>query len=160
MTTRSICSSIFCIVWLLLLLPRSGLADMAAAAEAYDQGRYIEAARHWQSHAKAGETVAQMGLAQLYQHGLGVEANPGLAVYWYRRAARNGDPVGQLTLGDLLRDGFAGPPNHPAAWAWFRLAGHHTAQGDRARQQLETQMSAQDRTAAELIYRNLLAELP
>lgn len=159
MSTRSICSSIFCITWLLLAPSRPGLADMAAAAEAYDQGRYTEAARHWHTHAEAGDVIAQMGMGQLYQHGLGMAANPEMALHWYHRAARQGDAVAQLTLGDLLRDGFNGAPDPVSAWAWYRLAADRVTSGDQSRIQLEARMDASQRQAAQNLYLKLAAEL-
>ena len=72
--------------------------------------------------AEAGNTEAQVGLAEIYAIGAGVEQNLREAEKWYRRAAEAGHPEAQLALGNLC----AGAPQerraHSDAVIWYRRA--------------------------------------
>jgi hypothetical protein len=64
--------------------------------------------------ALAGDAYAQLNLGAVYDNGLGVGADPVLALYWYRAAADQGVPEAQFNLGHLLVT--HGEPGEGARW--------------------------------------------
>lgn len=97
-------------------------ARFAEGLAAYDAGDYRTSFEAWQPLAEAGDVEAQVALAGLYLGGLGVAADAGQALGWYRRAAAAGDAIAQLNLGDLHLRGLGVPRDPVRAYAWFSLA--------------------------------------
>ena len=97
-------------------------ARFAEGLAAYDAGDYRTSFEAWRPLAEAGDVEAQVALAALYLGGLGVPADAGLAVSWYRRAAAAGDAVAQLNLGDFHLRGVGVQRDPVRAYAWFSLA--------------------------------------
>jgi hypothetical protein len=113
----------YCLVLLLMLLgPAPALADLAAGLAAYDAGDYVQARTEWQPLARAGDPEAQIALAELYIHGLGVVRDAARGVYWYRQAACRGAVVARLNLGDLYDRGLGVTRDRIKAYAWLELA--------------------------------------
>ena len=57
--------------------------------QAYDAGDQAAAFAIWLPLAKAGDLAAQRNVAHLLRKGLGVEADPTRALFFYERAARS-----------------------------------------------------------------------
>jgi len=77
--------------------------------------RYLEAAQ-------AGNAMAQIYIALMYEHGDGVAQSDAQAVSWYRRAALQGRPYAMLQLGMHLRAGKGVAWGEAEAMAWFKKA--------------------------------------
>ena len=99
-----------------------GATDFAVGLEAYDGGRYEEAAAAWKRAAAAGDLQAMNALANLYMMGEGVPPDPATAAEWYEQSARLGDPVGQVNLGDMTSRGVGVRRDPVVAYMWLGLA--------------------------------------
>jgi TPR repeat protein len=58
------------------------------------------------------------------------QPDPGAAVKWYKKAAKNGSPAGQAALGEAYRLGLGVQQNDVSAYMWYTLAaeqGSHAA---------------------------------
>jgi TPR repeat protein len=77
--------------------------------------------------AAKGDSAAQVVLGRLYEQGLGVRPDIGLALEHYSAAAVNGSADAQIALGRLAYEGGGVYPDYERAAGWFRLA---AAQGD------------------------------
>ena len=55
-----------------------------------EKPNYEEAARLYRLSANLGFAGAQNNLGDCYEHGIGLEKNYAMAVYWYTRAAERG----------------------------------------------------------------------
>jgi TPR repeat protein len=80
-----------------------------------------EAARLWRA-AALGNARAQTQLGYMYQQGLGVPQDYGLAAKWYHLAAEQGEPHAQHLLGLLFDKGFGVPIDFTEAYKWLNLA--------------------------------------
>lgn len=126
----------------------------AEGLAAYDAGDFETVIEAWQPLAEAGHLEAQVSLAEVYLSGLGVAADPVLAVAWYRRAAESGDPVAQLNLGDLYARGLGAARDPVEAFAWLDLAAQQgkrwaAARRDEIAPQLDAAQRAEARTRIE-----------
>jgi hypothetical protein len=72
--------------------------------------------------AEAGDTAAQIHLANLYLNGYDVQQNTDEALKWYQEAARHGDIGAQASLGALYYNGDHLKQNYKEAMKWFRMA--------------------------------------
>ena len=106
----------------LLLLPLVGLADFESAVRAYKSQDYHQAFEGFASLAAAGDARSQTILAIMYKYGEGVPENPGMAGYWYRKAAEQGYPPAQYNLGAMLADGRGVEPDPIEAKVWLQKA--------------------------------------
>ena len=86
---------------------------------------FEERAKRFQRLAEAGDPIAQLGLAALYEAGLGLPKNLEEAVRWLRQAAENGLPFAQNRLGLLYDSGYGVPSNRAEAVHWYRRAAGH-----------------------------------
>ena len=77
--------------------------------------------------AAKGDSAAQVVLGRIYEQGLGVRPDIGLALELYSAAAAAGSADAQLELGRLAYEGGGVYPDYERAAGWFRLA---AAQGD------------------------------
>ena len=98
-------------------------ADFAEGVAANDGGDYEVAIKEFTAAAMAGETQAQVALANLYHFGEGVALNRVTAANWYRAAAHQGDAVAQANLGQFYAEGLGVVRNDTAAYAWWMRAG-------------------------------------
>ena len=97
-------------------------APFAAAAQAYDGGRYAEASDGWRALADTGDVRAQVAVAGMYRYGEGRPVDLAAAAHWYKIAAEAGNAIAQLNYAEMLRDGLGIPRNRAAAWRWFDRA--------------------------------------
>lgn len=99
-----------------------GLTLAALAAEDPVKARTLAAPL-----AAKGDSAAQVVLGRIYEQGLGVRPDIGLALEHYSAAAVNGSADAQIALGRLAYEGGGVYPDYERAAGWFRLA---AAQGD------------------------------
>ena len=69
-----------------------------------------------------GSTSEQYRLAETYRTGPGDLRDPGLARFWYRKAAEQGHIASQFELGMLYVHGDGVPQSYHRAAEWLRLA--------------------------------------
>jgi hypothetical protein len=79
----------------------------------------IEKSLEWNSFQQQ-IAEAQYKLGELYDYGIGVDANTSEAVAWYRRAAENGHLKAQDSLGTYLYVGRGCEQNYFEAIKWLR----------------------------------------
>jgi len=93
------------------------------------QRLYQIAASEFDVYAQKGNADAQYKLAGMYQQGLGMKANMGLALKWMEKSALQGHVLAQLSLGRIYAEGMDVPRNIRQARYWLNLA---AAQGEQA----------------------------
>jgi hypothetical protein len=113
---------------LLLALP----ADARAQSNVRDQlnrakgalhaGEFAKARAGFERLAQAGNPDAQFYLGRMAAQGLGVAADAGAAVSWYRLAAEQGHTEAQAVLGSHYFRGHGVTQSYPEAARWSRLA--------------------------------------
>jgi TPR repeat protein/uncharacterized caspase-like protein len=87
----------------------------------YDQTNYRTALKIWLSRAKTGDREAQTNVGEIYEKGLGIAPDYGLAAQWYRKAADQGYTRAQINLGHLYELGLGVPKDMAAAIRWYRM---------------------------------------
>lgn len=88
-----------------------------------DQASYATALEVWHPKAKGGDAEAQFYLGQIYERGLGTEADYESAGLWYRRAAEQDHTPSQVALGYLYEQGLGVEADDEEALRWYRRAG-------------------------------------
>lgn len=86
-----------------------------------DKGQFIEAARIAEAEAERGDPVAHAWLGRFYEAGEGVSADPRVAAYHYRVAAKEGNNYARWRLGVMIDTGTAEGSLEEAV-AMFRAA--------------------------------------
>ena len=111
------------------LTPRRPIKTSASDCEirggeyvAYDRSNYATALRVWLPQAQAGDPMAQTYVGEIYERGLGLEPDYGLAIQWYRKAAEQGYSRAQINLGSLYEQGLGVPKDPVTALNWYRKA--------------------------------------
>jgi TPR repeat protein len=102
------------------LEPNNARAQEMAALIYLNLKRYEEAFDATLKSAELGEPTAMYSLVNMYERGLGVEANPDKAVHWAIRAAEHGHLGAMALLEEIYRTGRLGRAVDPAradAWA-------------------------------------------
>jgi hypothetical protein len=82
------------------------------AGESFQAGDHATAAKIVTKAAEAGNAVAQLRLALLYDQGDGVPRSVTTAMQWYLRAAAQGEPESQVQLGIAYEAGHYGFPEN------------------------------------------------
>jgi len=94
-----------------------------AGVEAYDEGNFAAAYHIWLPLAQNDNMSAQRNVAHLLRRGMGIEADPERAVYFYRRASENGLVSAMVNLSSMLRAGQGvGEPEYREAAQWLYIA--------------------------------------
>jgi hypothetical protein len=101
-------------------LPGADLYDQAGAL--FKAGDHAGAARIVARAAEAGNAVAQLRLALLYDRGDGVPKSARTAHAWYRRAAAQGEPESLNQVGLFLELGEGGVENWDLAARYFQAS--------------------------------------
>lgn len=106
--------------------------DYTAGLKAYDRGAFEEAVRILQPLAEGGDARAQYGMGKIYETGGGrVSADPGKAVSWYGKAAKQGVAAAQNNLALMYAEGRGVAQNKEQAlvlWETAARGGHPQAQ--------------------------------
>jgi TPR repeat protein len=85
-------------------------------------GNYEEAVRWFKLAAEQEYPLAQLQLALMYLHGLGVEKDEAFGQQLLRKASQSGDASAQFELGNFQAKGYLGTPDLTAAAEWYKLA--------------------------------------
>lgn len=100
----------------------------------YNQGDYFRALSELKPEAEAGNAIAQVYVAGIYQYGLVSAINYAEAFRWYELAARQDNVDGQIGLGVLYSLGQGVEKDQVEAYKWLRIAADRLPQGsDRSR---------------------------
>ncbi|MCR9279536.1 MAG: caspase family protein [Pseudomonadaceae bacterium] len=89
---------------------------------AFDRADYRTALTVWMAAAEAGDPEAQTNVGEIFEKGLGGEANPQAALIWYQRAADQGYSRAQFNLGTLFELGKGVDKDPIVALNWYRRA--------------------------------------
>jgi len=89
---------------------------------AYDRANYATALKVWLPQAQEGDADAQNYVGEIYEKGLGIEADYVIAASWYRKAAEQGNSRAQINLGYLYESGLGVPRDLTVAMNWYRRA--------------------------------------
>lgn len=105
------------------------LAQQTTRAAAQETQREVESTvvKSWLESANAGNPLAQVVVASLYENGTGVPRDLTIAADWYKRAAEKGYHRAQHHLGRMYHFGLGVPEDQATAARWLRRAGD---QGD------------------------------
>lgn len=74
------------------------------AHQKWDSGQFRSAFRLMLSAAKLGDSGAMLNLGYFYDLGIGVKANRGSAMLWYKRALHRGFATAANSIGTIYRD--------------------------------------------------------
>lgn len=72
---------------------------------AYDEANFATVAKVWQQQAEGGDAKAQNYMGELFERGVGGQADYKSAAMWYEKAAAQGFSSAQLNLGRLYEQG-------------------------------------------------------
>ncbi len=89
---------------------------------AYDRANLASALKIWLPLAQQGDPEAQINVGEIYEKGLGAQADPRLAAEWYRKAAETGHSRAQINLGYLYEKGLGVEKDLTTALNWYRKA--------------------------------------
>ncbi|MDO6460437.1 caspase family protein [Granulosicoccaceae sp. 1_MG-2023] len=111
------------------LTPRRPIKTTASDCEirggeyvAFDRSNYATALKIWLPQAKEGDAAAQTYVGEIYEKGLGIQADYQIAAEWYRRAAEQGYSRAQINLGFLYESGLGVERDLTTAMNWYRQA--------------------------------------
>ena len=88
----------------------------------YKMGQYEEAREIWMGLADKNNTTAFINLANLYEHGQGVDRNLSTSIAWLEKAAVLGDSRGQFQLGMAYEKGLGVKKDLHEAAKWLEKA--------------------------------------
>ncbi len=111
------------------LTPRRPVKSTAAQCEirggeytAYDRANYATALKIWLPKAQEGDAAAQTYVGEIYEKGLGIQADYQLASMWYQKAAAQNYSRAMINLGYLHESGLGVPIDLTQAMNWYRKA--------------------------------------
>lgn len=87
---------------------------------AYDRANYASALKIWLPKAQEGDAAAQLYVGEIFEKGLGAQADYQAAAQWYEKAANQGNFQAQLNLGHLYEKGLGVTQNQETAMRWYR----------------------------------------
>ncbi len=144
------------------LAPRRAIKTTAVDCEirggeyvAYDRSNYATALKIWLPQAQEGDPAAQAYVGEIYEKGLGIQADYALAMRWYRKAAAQGYSRAMINLGYLYESGLGVPVDLTQAMNWYRKASGLTD----AELEYVSSVERAQREAAELERRQLRTEV-
>ena len=88
----------------------------------YDRADYATALKIWLPLAKEGDPEAQTYVGEIYEKGLGIVPDYGLAAYWYQQAASQQFTRAQINLGHLYEQGLGVKKSMATAMEFYRMA--------------------------------------
>ena len=89
---------------------------------AYDRANYATALKIWLPRAQEGDAEAQTYVGEIYEKGLGIQADYNIASQWYRKAADQGNSRAAINLGYLYEAGLGVDQDLSQAMNWYRAA--------------------------------------
>lgn len=93
-----------------------------AGFQAYQQGQYPAAMKHWLPLAKADSSAAQLFVGFMYDNGQGVAQDAAAAAEWYRKSAERDNMIAQVRLAIMYRTARGVPQDRVKAWFWAGMA--------------------------------------
>ena len=88
----------------------------------YQKRQYAKALPYLMAPDAQKDPLVQTALGNMFSMGLGVDADPGKAFDWYRKAAKQGHPVAQLYTAYSWEKGFGTAKNSREAFKWYQKA--------------------------------------
>ena len=119
----------------------------------------VEAVKWYHKAADQGNAWAQSNLGDCYARGEGVAKDEVEAVKWYRKAADQGNARAQYTLGICYRDGEGVAKDEVEAYALLNISEINYSTAVVAREDLEKQMSPDQRAAGQRRRKELQKEI-
>ena len=110
------------LVTLLFCFQPAAAGELWNGLYAYRHGHYQQAVATLRPLAESGDPYAQFTLGVMYDDGIGLPRNFGLALHWYKRAARQGLADAQYMAGRFYGNGRGVKQDPAAALFWFELA--------------------------------------
>lgn len=109
---------------ILLMFSMNSLAfaDFKTALEDYKAGRYVPAYEEFIILARLGNTEAQYNIGLMYNKGLGVKQDYGLALDWYTKAVKKDHPIAMNNIGVFYEKGQGVTQNAEIAARWYLQA--------------------------------------
>ncbi|MGB3553867.1 MAG: tetratricopeptide repeat protein [Jannaschia sp.] len=102
---------------------RPAAADIEAARDLMEAGRFADAREALWPAARSGNADAEELIGVMYALGLGVERDPVRAFEWYLRASMKGHPGAQSGVGWYYEVGLGMPaPDLVRAYMWYALS--------------------------------------
>lgn len=89
---------------------------------AFDRANFATALKVWLPQAKEGDPEAQTYVGEIYEKGLGLQADPMVAAQWYQRAADQGHSRARINLGFLYESGLGVEKDLVRAMNLYRAA--------------------------------------
>lgn len=89
---------------------------------AYDRANFATSLKIWLPKAEAGDPEAQTYVGEIFEKGLGLQADPVVAASWYQKAADQGFSRARVNLGYLYESGLGVPQDLVKAMNFYRLA--------------------------------------
>lgn len=107
----------------LLILAAPAHAELKAARDLMEAGKFTEAMEQLRPAARSGNAEAEDLIGVMYALGLGVEPDPVRAFEWYLRASMKGHPGAQSSVGWSYEAGIGLPaPDLVRAYMWYSLS--------------------------------------
>ena len=119
----------------------------------------VEAVKWYRKAADQGNARGQSTLGFCYANGTGVAKDEVEAVKWYRKAADQGNARAQYTLGICYRDGEGVAKDEVEAYALLNISAINYSTAVVAREDLEKQMSPDQRAAGQRRRKELQKEI-
>ncbi len=143
------------------LTPRRPIKTTASDCEirggeyvSFDRSNYATALKIWLPQAKAGDAEAQTYVGEIFEKGLGIQADYQIAASWYKKAADQGHSRAQINLGYLYEGGLGVERDLTTAMNWYRQASGLT-DGDL---EFVSSIEAANRQAKSIEHENLKEE--
>lgn len=89
---------------------------------AYDRANFATSLKIWLPQAKEGDPDAQTYVGEIFEKGLGLQADPVVAAQWYQKAADQGHSRARINLGYLYESGLGVEKDLVKAMNFYRLA--------------------------------------
>ena len=89
---------------------------------AFDRANFATSLKIWLPEAQAGDPDAQTNVGEIYEKGLGLQADAVLAAQWYQKAADQGHSRARINLGYLYESGIGVEKDLVKAMNLYRMA--------------------------------------
>ncbi|MFK7996830.1 MAG: caspase family protein [Granulosicoccus sp.] len=89
---------------------------------AFDRANFATALKIWLPQAEKGDPDAQTYVGEIYEKGLGLQADPVVAAQWYLKAADQGHSRARINLGYLYESGLGVEKDLVKAMNYYRAA--------------------------------------
>lgn len=110
------------IVFILVMFSQSAFAEIEAARDLMDKGKFAEARKELWPAARSGNADAEELIGVMYAMGLGVERDDRRAFEWYLRSSMKGHPGAQSGVGWYYEVGRGVAKDLVRAYMWYVLS--------------------------------------